>query len=113
MRECRFQLQGNDLPQGQGWESMGTVLFDSPSESPGMVLFDSNHSTVAAYLYVGWKRDFDHPTTLFYVKNSWKLQKGFWSRAKIFAKDYITQYRGADSCDAATVLCIKFFVSWP
>ena len=58
---------------------MGTVLFDSPSESPGMFLFDSNHITVATYLYVGWKRDYDHPTTFFYAKNSWKSQKGFFS----------------------------------
>ena len=60
-------------------------------------------------MYVGWKRDFDRPTTLFHIKNSWKLQKGFWKPTTILAPNYITESRGAGSCDVVSVLAMKFF----
>ena len=44
-----------------------------------------------------------------YAKNSWKLQKRFSCRNQVFAKNYITTFRGADGCDVATMLGIKFF----
>ena len=67
-----------------------------------------NYITSRPYMYVGWKRDFDHPTTHFHIKNSWKLQKGFWSRLIVSAKNYITTYRGAECCDVTAVLGINF-----
>jgi hypothetical protein len=66
--------------------------------------------TRSPIMYVGWKRDIDHPTTRFHMKNSWKLQKGFWRSTTILAQNYITRSRGADSCDVAKVLDIKFFI---
>ena len=66
-------------------------------------------SQSASFLCDGWKRNFDHPTTFLYAKNSWKLQKRFSRRKQVFAKNYITTFRGANACDVATMLGIKFF----
>ena len=66
-------------------------------------------SQSASFLCDGWKRNFDHPTTFLYAKNSWKLQKRFSRRKQVFAKNYITTSRGADGCDVATMLDIKFY----
>ena len=45
----------------------------------GRFSLTQNDITKCPMLYVGWKRDYDHPTTFLYAKNSWKFQKGFFS----------------------------------
>ena len=56
----------------------------------GRFSLTQNDITKCPMLYVGWKRDYDHPTTFFYAKNSWKFQKGILGQALVFLKNYIT-----------------------